>query len=253
MKDISEFDVYLDNEPIFSSTFSNDPNFSESFADPGGVTLRRGVNLGFALTGDSAFDMGLHPDFLNIPHTANTLTVKWMSIGNAGPWGLDNVEVILHGGPYAASVVEVPPSGWYSTTGKSQEVSFNSLGEIETGIDFGNIQVVDLDLGGERVVEEGSLIEFDTGLDVADYAFQWQVTADNGDLPAFGNLPTFSFTPLDEGTYTVSLTVTNQVSGLQAQPYQVTVNVTNAAPTVTAADDQIVLPGQVLNLRLADL
>jgi len=53
----------------------------------------------------------------------------------------------------------------------------------------------------------------------------------NGNPYASGSAPSFSFTPNDNGTYVVSLTVTDDDSGAGSDSKSITV--TNVAPTAT--------------------
>ncbi|MEO1433492.1 MAG: Ig-like domain-containing protein, partial [Cyanobacteria bacterium J06633_8] len=106
------FNVTVDGQEIFKNAFHNSSPPSQDYVPPAEVELVGEQNLftdplGFKQELDSAYDMGLDPDFDNIPHTADTLTIEWFADG-AGwqgdkngnrdeSWAIDNVEVVLNG------------------------------------------------------------------------------------------------------------------------------------------------------------
>ncbi len=113
------FNVRVDGNNIFSKTFSNDPNKTQTYqgAKLGSGLSARGFNSDWL---DSAYDMGLDSAFKNIFHTGATLTVEWFASGpgwqgiNAlfgsihdESWAIDNVRVdlLLNGNP-----VPLPPT-----------------------------------------------------------------------------------------------------------------------------------------------
>ncbi|MFI5378323.1 MAG: PKD domain-containing protein [Tepidisphaerales bacterium] len=75
---------------------------------------------------------------------------------------------------------------------------------------------------GSSVTDPGTLDTF---------AYAWSVSK-NGSPFSSGTASTFTFTPDDNGTYIVSLTVTDKDGGIGTAANQ-TINVTNVAPTVT--------------------
>src|SRR2546421_11087279 len=68
----------------------------------------------------------------------------------------------------------------------------------------------------------------------------------NGDVIADGSGQIFSFTPHDNGTYTVTFTVTDKDGGAGSATAVVTV--LNVAPTVSAGADQTVAEGSSVTL-----
>jgi hypothetical protein len=114
------FNVTLDGATIFSETFENfNLGGTQTYSPPPNVLLTPSPypELGFFIRpgsppdfGDSAYDMGADPAFMNIPHSASTLTISWFASG-AGwqgrfgstqsnfdeSWALDNVVIELNG------------------------------------------------------------------------------------------------------------------------------------------------------------
>lgn len=101
------FNVTVDGFVIFSEAFENGGCGLQTYVPPEDVALARHIDLGFTPAGpnnyyrDSAYNMGLDPAFNNIPHTADTLTIKWFSSGDKWQggtdesWAIDNVQVII--------------------------------------------------------------------------------------------------------------------------------------------------------------
>src|SRR5207245_1017428 len=101
--------------------------------------------------------------------------------------------------------------------------------------------------GGNRSVNEGSLVQLNAG--VTDpgpdtFTYLWHVVSSNGQAIADGT--NASFTPNDNGTYTVTLTVTDDNGGVGTDTAIVTVN--NVAPTANAGANQTVNEGTAVNL-----
>lgn len=109
------FNVRVDGVLIFSATFDNQGDGADQgYVAPAGVqlTTRPYTDLGVGQPrgfpqpneyGDGAYDMGLDPTFLGIPHTASTLTVQWLAGGSGWQggidesWAIDNVTIELNG------------------------------------------------------------------------------------------------------------------------------------------------------------
>ena len=96
------------------------------------------------------------------------------------------------------------------------------------------------------VVEEGESITVSATTDAGTPTFVWSVTKDGADF-ATSTETDFIFTPDDDGTYVISLTVTGTdpadplVTGSATDSETVTVD--NAAPTVTLPDDATIDEG----------
>ncbi|MHB1036317.1 MAG: Ig-like domain-containing protein [Pirellulales bacterium] len=94
--------VVVDGKTVFVESFpllgEPSPRYN---APPGVQLLAKPVNLGFASSGESAWNLGLDPRLSHISHTANTLTVEWVASknwegGSNESWAIDNVEVVVH-------------------------------------------------------------------------------------------------------------------------------------------------------------
>ncbi|MAE65663.1 MAG: hypothetical protein CMJ18_15450, partial [Phycisphaeraceae bacterium] len=105
-----------------------------------------------------------------------------------------------------------------------------------------------VDLGDDREVLEGDVVVIDPvvtdpgGNDT--HTFDWQVVADNGQVVDPGSGSTFSFTPEDDGVYTLTLTVTDDNGGEATD--EMSVIVLNAAPTVLPGVIGVVVEGDLV-------
>src|SRR5207244_12785780 len=100
--------------------------------------------------------------------------------------------------------------------------------------------------GDDQTVDEGSTVNLtgsfsDPGND--SYSILWHVVASNGQVIDDGHGAGFSFTAADNGTYTVTYTVTDDDGGAGSDVMVVTAN--NVAPTANAGDDKTVDEGSV--------
>lgn len=99
-------EVGVDGSTVFFESFANAiPSQIQTYSPPAGVTLARRADLGFGGPGsfftDSAYDMSADPLFLEIPHSAPTLTLTLaMRVNNDQgvqdeSWAIDNLRVAL--------------------------------------------------------------------------------------------------------------------------------------------------------------
>src|SRR5207248_2898272 len=75
---------------------------------------------------------------------------------------------------------------------------------------------------------------------------RWHVASSNSQTVADGTGGSFTFTPVDNGTYTVTLTVTDKDGGVGQDDVVVTVN--NVAPTALPGSDRTVGEGSLVSL-----
>ncbi|HWC66681.1 MAG TPA: PKD domain-containing protein, partial [Acidimicrobiales bacterium] len=167
---------------------------------------------------------------------------------------------LASGADRSYGVAEVPFPGWASTTNPTaggggtvglRPVAFQVEGQIVEGVDFGNVRIADFDLGADFDVNEGEAVQFApvvTALPDAVLTYLWEVETDNGQVIADGTEASFGFVPLDNGIYTVRLTVTDTFRSLTAHPDAVMVTAHNVAPAVDAGMDRATIEGQMVEL-----
>jgi len=98
--------------------------------------------------------------------------------------------------------------------------------------------------GGDRASIEGQAVNFqgtwsDPGLNDT-HTYNWKVAATNGQIIADGTVQNFAFTPANNGVYSITYTVTDNFG--DATSARVTLNVANAAPTVSAFNGPTTTP-----------
>jgi hypothetical protein len=100
--------------------------------------------------------------------------------------------------------------------------------------------------GADKTVNEGSSVSLSAvGSDVGSLdtlSYLWHVVASNGQVIADKTGANFSFTALDNGTYTATVKVTDKDGGFSTDSVLVTVN--NVAPVVSMSGDAALVPGQ---------
>ena len=124
-----------------------------------------------------------------------------------------------------------------------------------TSRDFGNSRVVDA--GADRKPVEGVSVMNFTGV-VHDpnpangnsFSFLWQVAADNGQVIPNGATQNFSFTPIDDGSYTVTFTVTDLNDSNRQYIDTVFLFASNVAPSFEAGLDTTLNEGDTFNREL---
>ncbi|HEX2474911.1 MAG TPA: SdrD B-like domain-containing protein, partial [Lacipirellulaceae bacterium] len=153
-------------------------------------------------------------------------------VGQAEGWYVD--DVLVRAGSQAASVVlGTGPAG------------------VRTGVNLGNFRVASA--GADRTVNEGQLVSFNSIVNDPDpangsnFTYSWQVAADNGQVVPGGAGSSFNFTPNDNGTYTLTLTVTDLNAGGVRYVDTVRVVANNAAPVVNLGPDRVVNEGGLIS------
>ena len=160
-----------------------------------------------------------------------------------GDYAINN----LPSGSYPLAEVQQP--GWVVASSRTVVVG-SGLDGLKTGIDFGNFRVVNA--GADRVVNEGTLVALNALISDPNTANGgnltrlWHVTASNGQSIADGTGTSFNFTPSDEGTYTVTMTVTDADDGNKQYVDTVEVLAKNVAPLVNLGADRVVNEGTPL-------
>ena len=112
------FEVLVDGQLLFSHWFQLATGDASSYIAPPGALLSSGSNLGWSsgayYNRDRAYDLSLEPAFIDIPHTASSLTVTWRLGAVSGgaaqnwqggldeSWAIDNLRVSVGGGTTAA-------------------------------------------------------------------------------------------------------------------------------------------------------
>jgi len=95
--------VTVDGTQVFRESFANaTASQDQSYVPPPGGELAHRVNLGFTQGSfylDSAYDLGLDPVFIDIPHAGPTMTITWEIEGPGiqpladESWAMDRLEV----------------------------------------------------------------------------------------------------------------------------------------------------------------
>src|SRR5205085_10111460 len=103
--------------------------------------------------------------------------------------------------------------------------------------------------GVNQTVNEGSAVNL-TGIvndpnpaNGSNFSYLWQVVANNGQAVPNGTTPTFTFTPRDNGLYTVTLRITDNDDGARQYNDTITVTVSNVAPVVVVGSNATIVTG----------
>ena len=120
---------------------------------------------------------------------------------------------------------------------------------VKTGVDFGNFRVIGI--GPDRAANEGDSVSLTALLPapphVNNFTYAWDVTSDNGQIVPGGSLSDFTFTPTDNGTYVVRLTITDLNDGGTQHFCTADVIVRNVAPVVNLGADRVVNEGATVS------
>src|SRR4029079_11237731 len=105
--------------------------------------------------------------------------------------------------------------------------------------------------GGNQTFSEGSSVTLNGAVSdpgSADtFTYNWHVVSSNGQTISDGMGSSFSFTPVDNGTYTATFTATDKDGDVGSSIAVVTVN--NVAPTVNAGGNQTANEGSSVTLN----
>jgi hypothetical protein len=132
---------------------------------PPGAILSMSTDLGFSGGGyydhDRAYDLGAEPAFLDIPHTADSVTVNWIIVASSGSaaddwqggadesWGIDAVSIEVSGD--AASVAPEPSSGMLAVRPISNPIRDGSARVQVSMPRAGTARAELVDVTGQRV------------------------------------------------------------------------------------------------------
>ncbi len=114
----------------------------------------------------------------------------------------------------------------------------------ETTVEIANLPPT-VDAGEDQTIEEGELVSFAGSFSDPGIADTHSIEWDFGDGVMTDSTLTPSHVYADNGTYTVTLTVTDDDGGVGSDTLTVTVN--NVAPTVEAGADQMVNEGELVS------
>jgi ELWxxDGT repeat protein len=121
-------------------------------------------------------------------------------------------------------------------------------GQVVVGKDFGGVQVVNA--GSDQVVNEGTqvrLVALVTDPDPSNgshFGFLWHIVASNGQVVPDATGPLLTFTPLDDGRYTATVSVTDLDAGGAVREDSAVVFVENVPPTGTLTSGPSAEAGQ---------
>lgn len=158
--------IWVDGDLRFSHRFSLAlADTSTYFPAPPGAILSMGTNLGFSSGSyylhDRAYDLGVEPAFLEIPHTADSVVVAWTIGAVSGPaasqwqggadesWGIDAVSIEV--GFHTTDVATDLTSGRLAVSASPNPVR-GRLVRLQLSLPAAGGALVELlDLAGRRV------------------------------------------------------------------------------------------------------
>ena len=172
----------------------------------------------------------------------NTDTGAWETIWTStippgGQIDFDGMEILFSPRDIDAVRLNSDPNQYntFHWWGNSTAVIIDSVPVPPPAVIVKNVDPVATITGGVSTVDEGTLVTFngsftDQGtLDT--HTESWTVTSDNGQVITPGSGGSFSFTPDDNGIYTIAYTVTDDDGGSDTQEFELTVE--NVNPTLS--------------------
>ncbi len=177
----------------------------------------------------------------------HTVTINWGDGNSDQPFTL--AAGTLSFGGRTHQYVHAAPNGYYTITAAVADEHGSGSGSIEVTVN--NVAPTVTITGAPSHDDEGTAISL--GSDVTDpdgpFTYDWQATASNGQVIADGSDDSFDFTPDDNGTYEVTLTVTDTYgeSGTDSK----TITVDNVAPNPSVNGDDTVTQGSTYTLYVS--
>jgi hypothetical protein len=204
----------------------------------GDLVLSAGViNEGGSVALSGGF---LDPDAMD----THTIAINWGD-GSSSTLSLTAGQTSF--GPVSHTYLDNPagaPSGAFAITVNVTD-SAGASASAATNVTVNNV-VPTVVIGPDRTVPEGSIVSLtgnfsDPGV-LDTFTFNWHVVSSNGQAIADATTQNFSFTPWDNGTYTVTFTVTDNDGGVGQG--QLVVTATNVAPTAALSGPVAGVRGQ---------
>jgi hypothetical protein len=159
------------------------------------------------------------------PGVNDHLSYNWTYMGVAG---------LVTVGTSPALTITPPDNGTYTFTLTVTD-SNGATGSDSAVVTVNNVAPT-VSAGGNQTVNEGSVVTLNGSVSdpgtLDTFTYDWHVVSSNGQTVSDGTAKNFSFTPVDNGTYTVTYTVTDKDGGVGTDTAVITVN--NVAPTVSA-------------------
>ena len=148
-------EVSIDGQVLFSSSFQLATGDASSYVAPDGGLLSSGSNLGFAANEysvrDRAYDLSLEPAFVDVPHTADSVTVVWRveavpgaeaqfwQGGDDESWAIDDVTVDVEGDATTTTITPTSSSTTTSITTSTAPVPQDACAKVPDGPTFASV------------------------------------------------------------------------------------------------------------------